>query len=160
MGVVRHAAHDERGFTLPEVIIAMLLVSGTLSVLAGVVVLAIRVVSAAQEQTATAILAAQKVEELRASLTGTVPATGGALAISVPGFADWIDASGQATAGPSSAAVYVRRWATGPAPGIPDMGVIQVLVSTVSRDRRLSAAGGPRARHENEALLVTFTGRR
>ena len=105
------------------------------------------------------VLAAQKVETLRAALTGTVPAQAGSLQTSVSGFADWLDRAGQPTAGPTGA-VYVRRWVVGPAPGHSDLGLIQVLVSTVSHDRHIAAAGGSRTRHRDEALLATFVGRR
>ena len=151
--------HDERGFTLAEVLVAMVLLAGTLSALAALIVLAVRVAAGAHEQTTTAVLAAQKIEELRAALAGTVPAAGGSLGTSLPGYGDWLDNTGQPALAPASA-VYVRRWMVGPAPAAPGVGVIQVLVSTVSRDRVVTAAGGTRLRHPHEALLVTFTGRR
>lgn len=151
--------NDERGFTLAEVLVATVLLAGTISALAALIVLAVRVAAGAHEQTTTAVLAAQKIEELRAAFAGTVPAAGGSLGTSLPGYGDWLDGIGQPAAVPASA-VYVRRWMVGPAPGAPGVGVIQVLVSTVSRDRVIAAAGGPRTRHANEALLATLTGRR
>ena len=151
--------NDERGFTLAEVLVAMVLLAGTLSALAALIVLAVRVAAGAHEQTTTAVLAAQKIEELRATLVGTVPAAGGSLGTSLPGYGDWLDNTGQPAVVPASA-VYVRRWMVGPAPGAPGVGVIQVLVSAVSRDRVVAAGGGSRTRHANEALLATFTGRR
>ena len=113
----------------------------------------------AREQTTTAVLAAQKIEELRFAMAGTVPTSGGSLDTSLPGYGDWLDGAGQPATAPATA-VYVRRWAVGPLPAAPDVAGIQVLVSTVPRDRIGAAGGGPRARHTNEALLVTFTGRR
>ncbi len=150
--------NGEHGFTLPEVLVAMMLLVATLSALAALIVLAVRVTAGAHEQTATAVLAAQKTEELRSALVGTVPPTGGSLDTSLPGYGDWLDHSGGPA--PATSAVYVRRWMVGPASGAPGVGVIQVLVSTVRRDRVVAAVGGPRTRHTNEALLVTFTGRR
>ncbi len=156
---MQQRVNDEQGFTLSEVLVAMVLIAGTLSALAGLIVLAVQVAAGAQEQTTTAVLAAQKIEELRSALVGTVPASGGALGASLPGYGDWLDHAGRPAMTPASA-VYVRRWMVGPAPGAPGVGVLQVLVSTVPRDRVVAAAGGTRARHTNEALVVTFTGRR
>ena len=59
-----------------------------------------------------------------------------------------------------AAAIYVRRWAVGPVAGQPNVGMLQVLVSTTTRDRAAAAAGPPRVRAPDEALLVTLTGRR
>jgi type II secretory pathway pseudopilin PulG len=155
---VIHHRREERGFTLVEVLVAMLLLAGTLSALASLIVLAVRVAAGAREQTMTAVLAAQKIEELRSTLAGTVPTSGGSLDTSLPGYGDWLDGTGQSAA--SATAVYVRRWAVGPLPAASDVAVVQVLVSTVPRDRIVASGGGPRSRHTNEALLVTFTGRR
>jgi type II secretory pathway pseudopilin PulG len=145
------------GFALAEVLVAMVLIAVTVGGLATLIVLAVRVASGAQEQTRATMLAAQKVEQVRAAVSGTVPAAAGSLAVDVPGHVDWLDIDGQPATGPS--AVFVRRWATLPVSGTPDVGMIQVLVSTISRDR-VAGGGLPRTRQANEALLVTFIGRR
>jgi hypothetical protein len=104
------------------------------------------------------VLATQKLEQLRAATMGTIPAAGGSLGTDMPGYVDWLNVDGQPVAG--QAAVYVRRWAVGPVPGVPGTGLLQVLVSTVIRDRAVAAGGLPRARHANETLLVTVSGSR
>ena len=148
---------DDGGVALAELLVAMALIAVTVAGLAVLVVLAVRVAAGAHEQTRATVLAAQKLEQLRAATMGTVPAAAGSLSTDVPGYADWLDSDGQPATGPS--AVYVRRWTVGPVPAVPDVGMIQVLVSTVIRDR-FAAGVSPRLRQTNEALLVSLTGRR
>jgi prepilin-type N-terminal cleavage/methylation domain-containing protein len=151
---------EDRGFSLVEVLVAMALLAVMVTGLAAVIVLAVRVGAGAEEQTMAATLAAQKLEELRSSLGGTVPTPAGSLQTDVPGYVEWLDHQGQpigASLNPS--AVYVRRWVVGPLPGTSDNGLLQVLVSSVVRDRSV-AGGAVRRRHANEALLATFIGRR
>jgi len=149
---------NDRGFALAELLVAMTLIATTVVGLASLILIAVRVAAGAREQTRATILATQKLEQLRLATAGTVPATAGSLATSLPGYADWLDVDGQPATALS--AVYVRRWAVGPVPGVPDAGALQVLVSTVSRDRSAAGPGVPRVRQANEALLVTFSGRR
>jgi len=146
------------GFALAEVLVAMVLIAVAMTSAAGLVVLAVRVASAAGEQTSATVLATQKIEQLRAATMGTVPASSGSIGTDVPGSVDWLDIDGQPAGG--QAAVYVRRWAVGPVPGVPGVGFFQVLVSTVVRDRAAVAGGLPRVRHANETVLVTFGGTR
>jgi hypothetical protein len=136
----------------------MALVSVAVASTAALIVLAVRVAAGAETQTMAAVLAAQKMEMLRASLGGTVPAASGSIQTSLPGYADWLDAQGR-PAGPFGA-VYVRRWMVGPAPGHSEIGLVLVLVSRVARDGPVAAAGGVRIRHRDEALVATLIGRR
>jgi prepilin-type N-terminal cleavage/methylation domain-containing protein len=152
------APNEDRGFTLVEVLAAMVLVALAVMNVANLIVLAVRVAWAAETETMSAVLASQKLEELRSVFAGTVPSVGGSLQVSLAGFSDDLDVAGR-PASPASA-VYVRRWATGPVAGTPDVGLLQVLVTTHVADRPIAAAGGARARHRNEALLATLTGRR
>ncbi len=148
----------EGGFGLAEVLVAMGLVAVAVAGLATLVTLAVRSAVGAHDQTRATILAAQKMEQLRAVTTATVPASAGSLATDVPGYVDWLTGDGQPALG--AAAIYVRRWAVGPVAGQPNVGMLQVLVSTTTRDRAAAAAGPPRVRAPDEALLVTLTGRR
>jgi type II secretory pathway pseudopilin PulG len=154
-GQMTRQPEPDWGFALAELLVAMALIAVAVAGLAALIVLAVRVAAGAHEQTRATILAAQKLEQLRVETAGTVPGAAGSLATSVPGYVDWLDRDGQPAAGPS--AVYVRRWAVGPVSGVPDVGLLQVLVSSVIRDR---SAASPRVRQANEALLVTFNGRR
>ena len=146
----------DNGFALADVLVAMALIAVAVASLAALVVLAVRVAAAAGEQTTATGLASQKLEQLRLETISTVPALAGSVGMDVPGYVDWLDIDGQPTGG--QAAVYVRRWAVGPVPGVPGAGFLQVLVSTVIRDRQAAASGLPRLRHANETLLVTLSG--
>jgi prepilin-type N-terminal cleavage/methylation domain-containing protein len=152
------APNEDRGFTLVEVLAAMVLVALAVMNVATLIVLAVRVAWAAETETMSTVLASQKLEELRSVLAGAVPSAGGSLQVSVAGFADELDVAGQPVS-PASA-VYVRRWAIGPVAGTPDVSVLQVLVTTKAADRPIAAAGGARTRHRDEALLTTLMGRR
>lgn len=152
------APNEDRGFTLVEVLAALVLVALATANAAALIVLAVRIAWAAETETMSAVLASQKLEELRSVLAGAVPSAGGSLQSSVAGFADDLDVAGR-PASPASA-VYVRRWAMGPVPGTPDVGLLHVLVTTRAADRPIAAAGGARTRHRDEALLTTLTGRR
>jgi len=155
---MRQRTANDRGFALAELLVAMALIAITVVGLASLILLAVRVAAGAREQTRATILATQKLEQLRLATAGTVPPAAGSLTTSLPGHADWLDVDGQPAT--TRSAVYIRRWMVGPVPGVSDVGMLQVLVSTVIRDRSGAGSGVPRIRQANEALLITFSGRR
>jgi prepilin-type N-terminal cleavage/methylation domain-containing protein len=157
---------NARGFTLVEVLTALVLLSAALLSTAQLLVTTGAVVHAARLSTSTATLAAARMEELR-SLTwgfdsagnpvtdtstnlalerpgssgaGLTPSPSGALDQNISGYADFLDAAGRwVSAGPSipPRAVFVRRWAIEPpADGSPDSLVLRVLVRAVVDDGR------------------------
>jgi prepilin-type N-terminal cleavage/methylation domain-containing protein len=94
---------DDRGFTLVEVLVALLLAATVAAGVAGLVAIAIESTNGAAQQTRAAVLASQKVEQLRAAL-----AAGDAIGSS----AETVDASGRALADPlSGPPAYTRQWA-------------------------------------------------
>ena len=126
------------GFTLLEVLMAMLLI---VILAAGVVDLltsAAKATAAARTQTSMSLLAVQRMEELRSAhaLSLSPPA---ALASNVAGFVDFLDCSGRVVAtglSPPPSACFVRRWSVEALAASPASTlVLQVLV--------LSAASSP-----------------
>jgi prepilin-type N-terminal cleavage/methylation domain-containing protein len=128
------------GFTLIEVLVALALLTGSLLVLAQVMLAATRAADAARATTIATALAAQKSEQLRALAwgidldgavsedfecdvprwpdrpaggSGLTPSPPGALDADTPGYVDYLDAQGRwAGEGspPPGSAAFVRRW--------------------------------------------------
>jgi prepilin-type N-terminal cleavage/methylation domain-containing protein len=181
--------HDpERGFSLIEVLIA------TAIFVTGVVALFQLFLAAhasnrsARAATGAAVLAAQKMEQLRGLTwgfdatgapvsdtttdTSVVPFTsaGSGLAPSPPaalqqntaGYADYLDLQG-AWVGSGSAipdgTVYIRRWSVEPLPTDPANAVLLQVLVTRRRDRG-SADRGRVARLPDEARLATVRTRK
>lgn len=173
--LARHA-----GFSLVEVLIAIAILAGTIGTLAQLSVVAARANTAARTATVTVVLAAQKMEQLRAlawgidssgqpvsdtstDLTsvppgvnrgvGLTPSPGGALQRDTSGYCDYLDANGRWLAGgalPPAGAIYVRRWAIDVLPSSPADTL--VLQVLVTRMRTGSAA----AKRPDEARLTTL----
>jgi prepilin-type N-terminal cleavage/methylation domain-containing protein len=190
---VSHDAPGEHGFSLVEVLVAMLLIATTAAGVGELCAIAAASTRAARNHTWATWLAGDKVEQLRAltwafaanglpvsdtttdlsmqpatsSGSGLSPSPAGSLARSVSGYVDYLDGSGLwVGAGLTlpSRAVYVRRWSIEPLPANPaDTLILQVLVTTVSRDRaRQMAPAGQFLRLPDDALVVsvrTRTGR-
>lgn len=147
-------ATRDRGFTLIEVLVALLLVAVMAQ---GAAVLGDRTVAAihrSREQTSATIFAAQKMEQLRSLTWGfdagfdPEPATdastdlsrepasaggaglgraGGSLDANMAGYTDFLDARGGwvgAGTSPPPAAVFVRRWRVSPLSTAPDNVVV------------------------------------
>ena len=181
---------SDGGFTLVEVVIAMMLLSMVALGVAQLFGIAIQRNMAARYQTSTTVLAGQKLEQLRAltlgfdaatglpvtdmstNLTTEPPTSGGgglnpspsnSLSTNTPGYVDYLDSRGNllGTGGaPPPTALYIRRWNISPLPTNPNNTLIlQVLVTTVNRDRQMPAAG-PRRRAADEALVATLKTRK
>lgn len=127
---------DHAGFGLIEVVVAAgVLVTGLAAVL-HLFVIAAGATSAARDATYAAVLALQKVEELRAA---PFPAPGGAT--------EYLDARGALVA-PGDGVLYERRWSAEPLAAQP----ADTMVVTVHVSRRGVAGRGVR--------LVTLRTRR
>jgi hypothetical protein len=170
------------GFALLDVMFAVVLLS---MAAAGVARLAALVPSAhllAREQTRSAILAAQKMEQLRALAWGPVedrttdlsadpPQAGGtglaaspddALEADTAGFVDYADAAGAwigSGPGPPPGTTYVRRWAIRRLALDPErLLVFQVVVTTLRREARRSSTA--RGRLPGDVWLIGLETRR
>lgn len=96
--------------------------------------------------------------------TGLNPTPAGSLEENTPGCVDYLDANG-AWVGtgetPPGNAVYVRRWAIQPLPTNPNNTLIlQVLVTPVATEARLTAQVGGRTRQPGDSLIVTVKTRK
>jgi prepilin-type N-terminal cleavage/methylation domain-containing protein len=182
------ASLRETGFTLLEVLIAMLLVASVAMGVAQLFALTMIATENSRHETSSTALAVQKMEELRgltwsfaaggavsdvSTNLSTDPATtagpglsvspAGTLSTSTPGYVDYLDDRGRwvgtGTALPSGV-VYIRRWSIEALQSDPDTLVFQVLVTTVRRDREAAAAGGNRQRRRGDALLTSVRTRK
>jgi hypothetical protein len=117
------------GFTLLEVLIATTLLFVAVAALAGLSLMATRANVNAKTTTMAALLAAQKIEQLRA-----LPWGDAALVPSAEGYSDFLDAAGVSLGGGPSphGSVYERQWSIQPLPSNPANAlVIHVSVTRV-----------------------------
>jgi len=159
------SAEREHGSTLLEVLTALAVFSAALVVLAQLFGMATHSNRIAREATYSAVLAAQKLEQLRGALfaydsaggpltdtssdfscvpeqpsggTGLLPSPPSALSENTPGFVDYLDESGR-WVGTGVAlpprAVFVRRWSIEPLPADP-AGTITLQVLVMSLSGR------------------------
>jgi prepilin-type N-terminal cleavage/methylation domain-containing protein len=179
----------ERGFSLIEVLIAAGLLATALMAVAELFGIAARSNIAARNTTAASVLAAQKIEELRALSWGvdaaglpTVdltsdtavsperPAGGSGLATSpiaalqtnTPGWVDYVDRSGAKLAGgaqPPADAIFIRRWSVRPLAASPADTLVIQVLVTPNRQRGAADLGAV-SRLPEEARLVTVRTRR
>jgi type II secretory pathway pseudopilin PulG len=169
----RHPRGDT-GFSLAEVLVATCILATGLVALAALSYLATDATSQAGRMTMCVALASQKLEQLRAlawgydtlglpvtdeasdiSLTpaasaggrGLLPSPSGTLASNVPGYVDYLDATGAwvgTGASPPPGTVYVRRWAVGPEPADPaNVVLFEVTVHFAARSGNGMASGDP-----------------
>jgi type II secretory pathway pseudopilin PulG len=163
---------DEAGFTLIEVTIASLLLALSLVAVAELFAISINNTAIAGNSAFTAVLAVQKMEQLRAltwafdtqglaasdpSLMSAPPNT---LQQDTAGYVDYLDSAGRSLGGGGNAppgTVYVRRWAIDPLESSPATTVVfQVLVKRLrGNDRVRSGAPSP-----EEARLMTVKTRK
>ena len=170
-----------RGISLIEVLISLgiLLAAGIGN--SQLFATAVRAMTDARAQTLTVVLASARLEQLRAlafeldadgqrvtdvltDLSSETPGPGGqglrgastdSLAVTTPGFVDYLDDRGQwvgAGAAPPHRAVYVRRWAVEPSADTSDLVTIQVLVRPLALE---GTRGADVRRTVAEARLVS-----
>jgi len=152
-----------RGFSLVEVLFAMAItIAGVLSV-AQLLATATYANNASRTTTMTAILAAGRMEQLRALTwsfdawglpvsdastnlaveppagtggTGLTPSPEDALTRNPPGYFDWVDARGRSLGGahdPPAGAVYTRRWLVTPLSTDPNHSLVLQVRVTSGR---------------------------
>ncbi len=122
---------SERGFSLVEVLIASTILIIALLSLAQLLSLATAANAAAGRATFSAVLAAEKLEELHTLAWESVRRQPGE-------SVDYLDRSGR-TVGNAALATYRRRWLIDPLPVDPDNSfVIQVIVSGRRDEARMA----------------------
>jgi prepilin-type N-terminal cleavage/methylation domain-containing protein len=174
----------ESGFSLLEVLVATAIFAGGVATLASLGATSTRANTNARGMTLTSMLAAQKMEQLRAltwgfdelarplsdtttdiSVSPAQPGAGaglrpspvGALAQNTPGYCDFLDATGESLGGGTrapAAAVFVRRWSVEPLPSNPANTLVLQVI--VTRAHR----GGVRGRVPDETRFVCVKGRK
>jgi hypothetical protein len=161
------------GSTLVEALIATLVLTTGLVAMAELVRLAVSSNARARSGSLTAILASQKMEQLR-SLAWEFDVSGVAVSDSdlqsspwslqrnTPGFVDHLDGGGlvvgQGVEVPASA-VYTRRWSIEPLPASGEHVVLMQVLVTGTQSRG-SADRGPVSRLPGDARLVTIKARK
>lgn len=189
MSLSRLSHQADTGFTLVEVLLALVLLGVAAAGVSVLFVVSILDARAARDQTMTIVLAGERMEQLRGLSWGMEAATGtpvtdlttdlgrsppdgsgnglgpspaNSLAVNTPGYVDYLDSRGQwagTGATPPATATYIRRWSVEPMGGDPETLLLRVLVTTKVRDAA-RPAGQPRTRRAGEALLVTVRTRK
>ena len=142
-----HAASDH-GFSLVEVLVAVGLMTTAVAMLARLFVLSVETNLTSRHRTYAAVLAQQKLEELRAEAfesSSYYPAVGGV---------EYLDRSGQVVdvaTDSSGRGVYMRRWTIDPLPADP----INAVVIEVEAARK-----NPELQLLDRSRLVTVKARR
>jgi len=135
---VAHTRSDP-GFTLIEVLAALVMLATAVVATAGLFGVAAVSIRAARVQTWSALLARDKLDELRVRSWPPAVSPADSLQHDVPSFVEYLDSSGRSvseTGAPASSAAYIRRWSVQPLPADPaNTMVIQVLVTTAVAGR-------------------------
>lgn len=183
------SAESERGFSLVETLVASVILATTLVSLAELIAMAVKSNSSARTSTSATVLAAQKLEQLRALTwgfdstgspigdtttdtsvsperpnggTGLAPSPTNTLRASTSGYVDYLAADGTQLGGgaaPPTATVYIRRWMIEPLPTRPDDTLIIQVLVTRRRERGLANLGSV-GRMPEEARMMTIKTRK
>jgi type II secretory pathway pseudopilin PulG len=184
------SSSKDDGFSLLETIVATGMMATALVVLGQLVAASVANNTSARTSTYAAVLAQQKMEQLRglmwgydalglplsdastntaaptespASGTGLRPSPAGALTSNVAGYVDYVDRFGNIIGGGETIpdkAAYVRRWSIEPLPSNPDNTLILQVVVSTLVERRTSERTPSMARRRDEARLVTVKTRK
>ena len=185
----RSSASSASGFSLVEVLIATLILATALVSLAQLFAMSTRSNMGARNTTYTAVLAQQKLEELRsltwgfdiqglpisdtttntavspetpAGGTGLAPSPAGTLGANTDGYVDYVGQFGDKLGGgavPPAGTVYVRRWSVEPLPSNPNNTLVLQVLVFRNRDRGAADNGAGTVMPE-EARLVTVKTRK
>lgn len=190
MGLAKSRSSDSAaGFSLVEVLIATMLLATALVMLAQLFVLSTQSNIGARNTTFTAVLAQQKLEELRALTwgfdtqglpisdtstntavspetpaggTGLAPSPAGTLGANTDGYVDYIGQFGEKLGGgaaPPANTVFVRRWSVEPLPSNPNNTLILQVLVFRNKERGAANDGAGMLLPE-EARLVTVKTRK
>jgi prepilin-type N-terminal cleavage/methylation domain-containing protein len=179
-----------RGFSLLEVLIATTILTVALSALAQLFAIATNANSSAKATTFAALLAQQKMEQLRGltwgfdplglplsdtttnttvvpeTLTGgkgLTPSPANTLGQNTSGYCDFLDKYGNALGGattPPAATVYIRRWSVEPLPTNPNNTLVFQVLVTRHRNRGAADTAIGVKRLPDEARIVSVKTRK
>jgi len=180
---------DARGFSLIEVLMATALMVAAVASLAQLFALSTTRNKSAKNTTFAAVLAQQKMEQLRsltwgfdalglpttdtttdttkfpetAGGTGLSPSPVNTLQQNVVGYVDYLDSKGQTLGGasvnPPAGAVYIRRWMVEPLPTNPNNTIVLQVLVTRHRNRG-TADSGSVVRLPDEARVISVKTRK
>ena len=186
--MARSSSSPDAGFSLLEVIVAAMLLATALVSLAQLFGVATRSNIGSRTTTYAAVLAQQKLEELRSLSwgfdqvglpisdistdttvtpetpnggTGLSPSPPNALQSNSPGWVDYIDAYGNKRGGGATApdnTLYTRRWMVSPLPTNPNNTL--VIQVLVFRNKARAAVDEGARRFPEEARMVTVKTRK
>ena len=182
-------SNGQAGFSLLEVMVATGLLATALVSLAQLFVISTKSNIGSHNTTYAAVLAEQKLEELRALAwgydtqglplsdtttntsvspetptggTGLSPSPSSSLGSNTPGFVDYIDAFGNklGTGGtPPNKAIYTRRWSITPLPTNPNNTLVLQVLVTRNNNRGTADEGAVK-RLPEEARMITVKTRK
>ena len=179
-----NARRGERGFSLLEVLVASTIMAVALTTLAQLFVMS----TGAKSTTYAAVLAQQKMEQLRGLAWGfdtiglpvtdistdisVVPeqpaggtglAPGGSLGQNVRGYCDFLDKNGNSLGTgttPSVGTVYIRRWTIEPLPTNPNNTIVLQVLVTRLRNRGAADTATGTGRLPDEARVISVKTRK
>lgn len=182
-----HSFRSESGFSLIEALVATMLLATALTTLAQLFAMSTRSNLGARSTTYTAVLAQQKIEELRALTwgfdaqglpisdtatnlavspeaaaggTGLSPSPAGTLGQNTNGYVDYVDQFGAKLGGgtsPPNNAVYIRRWSVEPLPSNPNNTLILQVLVTRNSNRGAANNGAGNVLPEETRLVTVKT---
>jgi type II secretory pathway pseudopilin PulG len=186
----RHAGAGARGFSLLEVLFATTMLIVGVAGLAQLFALSTRTNSGARATTFAAVLAQQKMEQLR-SLTwgfdtaglplsdsstdisaatesptggrGLAPSPAGTLGNNSDGFCDFLDGTGKSLGGgtnPPAGTVFIRRWSVEPLPTNPNNTLVLQVLVTRNRNRGTADSATGVTRLPDEARIISVKTRK
>jgi prepilin-type N-terminal cleavage/methylation domain-containing protein len=178
----------EGGFSLLEVLVASTIMAVALTTLAQLFVMSTNANTGAKTTTYAAVLAQQKMEQLRGlawgfdtlglpvtdistdisvvpeqPIGGTGLAPGGSLGQNIRGYCDFIDKNGVSLGTgttPTGAAVYIRRWTVEPLPTNPNNTIVLQVLVTRWRNRGTADTQVGTGRQPDEARIISVKTRK
>src|SRR3954470_5059940 len=178
----------EAGFSLLEVLVASTIMAVALTTLAQLFVMSTNANTGAKTTTYAAVLAQQKMEQLRGLAWGfdtvglpvtdistdisVVPeqpaggtglAPGGSLGQNIRGYCDFVDKNGNPLGTgttPVAGTVYIRRWSIEPLPTNPNNTIILQVLVTRLRNRGTADTATGTGRLPDEARMVSVKTRK
>jgi hypothetical protein len=185
----RRFSESESGFSLLEAIVATGLLAGGIAALGQMFAIAVADNTSARAGSLGAVLAEQKLEQLRgltwgfdtqglpvsdlstdtalpqpaAGGTGLTASPPGSLTANTSGYVDYVDRYGRTIGGgavPPSGTMYVRRWSIAGLPSSPDNSLLIQVIVTTHLDRGAADTSGSTRRLRDEARLTTIKTRK
>ena len=180
----------ERGFSLLEVLVATTILTVALSALAQLFAISTKTNVSAKSTTFAALLAQQKMEQLRGltwgfdtlglpltdtttNITvipeqlsggkGLTPSPTNTLSENTSGYCDFLDKYGNSLGGgtaPPAATIYIRRWSVEPLPTNPNNTLVLQVLVTRTRNRGAADTAQGVTRLPDEARIISLKTRK